>query len=165
MSIKDELFYSPKNAYDRMSEAELAECHAYAEDYKKYLTAAKTERLAVSEAIKLAEAKGFKPDAHKENGRVYCDVTGDLLGTLTVNVEEDSYCEVVITAVVTAGPLEQVRLGIGFNGCPSDILVSDTDGKEIGYKMEQFFSKGENRIALYKDAKKVKITGFKVQEI
>ncbi|MBO7738763.1 MAG: aminopeptidase, partial [Oscillospiraceae bacterium] len=61
MSIKDELFYSPKNAYDRMSEAELAECHAYAEDYKKYLTAAKTERLAVSEAIKLAEAKGFKP--------------------------------------------------------------------------------------------------------
>ena len=55
MSIKDELFYSPKNAYDRMSEAELAECHAYAEDYKKYLTAAKTERLAVTEAIKLAD--------------------------------------------------------------------------------------------------------------
>jgi len=61
MSIKDELFYSPKNAYDRMSEAELAECYAYAEAYKKYLTAAKTERLAVTEAIKLAEAKGFKP--------------------------------------------------------------------------------------------------------
>ena len=72
MSIKDELFYSPKNAYDRMSEAELAECHAYAEDYKKYLTAAKTERLAVSEAIKLAEAKGFKPF---EFGKTY--VPGD----------------------------------------------------------------------------------------
>ncbi len=111
------------------------------------------------------EKKGFKPDAHKENGRVYCDVTGDLLGTLTVNVEEDSYCEITITAIVSAGPLEQVRLGIGFNGCPSDILVSDTDGKETEYKMEQFFSKGENRIELYKDAKKVTITGFKVQEI
>ncbi len=111
------------------------------------------------------EEKGFKPAPRKENGRVYCDITGDLSGTLTVKVEEDSYCEITVTVLVTAGPLEQVRLGMGFSGCPSDMLVSDTDGKEIGYKMEQFFPKGENKVSLYKDAKKIKITGFKVQEI
>ena len=111
------------------------------------------------------EEKGFKPASRKENGRVYCDMTGDLSGTLTVKVEEDSYCEITVTVLVTAGPLEQVRLGMGFSGCPSDMLVSDTDGKEIGYKMEQFFPKGENKVSLYKDANKIKITGFKVQEI
>ncbi|MDD6189791.1 MAG: aminopeptidase [Clostridiales bacterium] len=68
MSARDELFFSPKNAYEIMSEAEVAECFAYAEGYKKYLSAAKTERLAVKEAVKLAEARGFKPF---EYGKTY----------------------------------------------------------------------------------------------
>lgn len=61
MPSREELFYKQKNAYELMDDAQIAECFAYAEGYMKYLTAAKTERLAVTEAIKLAEARGFKP--------------------------------------------------------------------------------------------------------
>jgi len=68
MSVRDDLFYKQKNGYERMSEAELEACAAYADGYMKYLTASKTERLAVTEAVKLAEAKGFKPF---EYGKTY----------------------------------------------------------------------------------------------
>ena len=34
---------------------------SYCEDYKKFLDAGKTERECVTEAVRLAEAKGFKP--------------------------------------------------------------------------------------------------------
>ncbi len=111
------------------------------------------------------EEKGFKPDLRKENGRIYCDLNGEISGKVAVDIEEASLCEITVTVVVTAPPLEQVRLGLGFNGCPSDMLVSDTDGKEVEYKTEQYFPKGENTVALYRDAKKIKVTGFKVQEI
>ena len=57
----EELFYKPQNVYEKMDAAETAACFAYAEGYKKFLSAAKTERLAVKEAVKLAEARGFKP--------------------------------------------------------------------------------------------------------
>ena len=68
-------------------------------------------------------------------------------------------------SALKAGLLGQVRLGLGISGCTSNMLVSDTDGKEVGYKTEQFLNKGENTVALYKDDNKIKVTGFKVQEI
>ena len=61
MAADNGLFYKQKNVYDLMSGAETAECFAYSEEYMKFLTAAKTERLAVREAVRLAEERGFVP--------------------------------------------------------------------------------------------------------
>ena len=58
---KNELFYQPKNGYDRIDAKERLACEDYCKGYMAYLDAARTEREAVSEAIKLAEAAGFEP--------------------------------------------------------------------------------------------------------
>ncbi len=59
--LKTKLFYKQKNGYDIIDVAERALCEDYCRDYMRYLDAARTEREAVTEAIVLAEAAGFKP--------------------------------------------------------------------------------------------------------
>ena len=55
-----------KNAWKKYL-PDLSQVMDFAEGYKTYLTASKTERLAVEESVKLAEANGFKPlDSFKE---------------------------------------------------------------------------------------------------
>ena len=56
---KEELFYAPKNGYDRLSAEDEAAMKAYCEEYKKFLDNGKTERECVAYAVKLAEEKGF----------------------------------------------------------------------------------------------------------
>lgn len=58
---RDALLYRPKNGYDRLSAGEETDMNVYCEDYKKFLDAGKTERECVDEAVRLAEAKGFRP--------------------------------------------------------------------------------------------------------
>ena len=58
---REALCYAPKNGYDRISADEEAAMRAYCEEYKKFLDAGKTERECVDEAIRQAEARGFKP--------------------------------------------------------------------------------------------------------
>lgn len=58
---REALFDSPKNGYDRLTPEDEAAMRVYCEDYKKFLDAGKTERECVAEAIRLAEAQGFKP--------------------------------------------------------------------------------------------------------
>lgn len=53
------LFYEKKNGYDRMDSAARSEMESYCEGYKRYLNESRTEREAVANAIKLAEAEGF----------------------------------------------------------------------------------------------------------
>ena len=60
-TLKENLFYNRKNGRLKASEETLAKADAYCEGYKAFLDAAKTEREAVDEAVKLAEAKGFVP--------------------------------------------------------------------------------------------------------
>ena len=55
------LLYQPKNGYDRLTAQEEQEMNAYCEDYKAFLNAGKTEREVVTEAIRRAEAQGFRP--------------------------------------------------------------------------------------------------------
>lgn len=57
---RERLFYKQKNVSDIIGEEEFAAAIEYGERYKTYLKNAKTEREAVAECIKLAEAKGFK---------------------------------------------------------------------------------------------------------
>ncbi len=56
---KKELFYQPKNGYDRIDVAGRLAMEDYCKGYMAYLDAARTEREAVREAVKLAEAAGF----------------------------------------------------------------------------------------------------------
>ena len=49
-----------KNAWETYSKAEFDSLMKFSEEYKDFLSKAKTERLAVKEAIKACEAKGFK---------------------------------------------------------------------------------------------------------
>ncbi len=58
---REQLMDSRKNGYDRLSVADEAAMKGYCEDYKKFLDAAKTEREAVDETVRLAQARGFAP--------------------------------------------------------------------------------------------------------
>ncbi len=58
--LKEKLLSNPKNSGLTMSDAEIAKADKFCEGYKRFLNAAKTEREAVCEAVKLAEKKGFK---------------------------------------------------------------------------------------------------------
>lgn len=58
---KDKLFYKQKNGYDIIDAAEMKLCEDYCKGYMRYLNVSKTEREAVAEGIKLAEARGFVP--------------------------------------------------------------------------------------------------------
>ncbi len=59
--LKETLFDSPKHAAKSMSDEEIAEADRFCEGYKEYLNNAKTEREAVCETVKMADARGFKP--------------------------------------------------------------------------------------------------------
>ena len=53
------LTYKNKTVYESVSGEEIAKAFAFADPYKKYLDDAKTEREAVTAAIKIAEAEGL----------------------------------------------------------------------------------------------------------
>ena len=58
--MEDKLLYAPKNGFDRISDAERAEMTAYCRRYMDFMDAAKTEREAAAETIRIAEANGFR---------------------------------------------------------------------------------------------------------
>ena len=53
--LREQLFYEPKNAYDKLSEADIEAAEAFSKGYKAFLDEAKMEREAVSFAVKLLE--------------------------------------------------------------------------------------------------------------
>ena len=59
--LKEKLFYQQKNGYDIIDTDERVRCEEYNKGYMDYLDVARTEREAVSEAIRLAEEAGFVP--------------------------------------------------------------------------------------------------------
>ena len=60
-SLKEQLFYSQKNGYDRIDVAERLTLEEYCEAYKRFLNDSRTEREAVRNAVAEAEANGFAP--------------------------------------------------------------------------------------------------------
>ena len=56
---KSPLFYKNKNLFDVLSAEEIARAYDYADGYRAFLNVAKTEREAVAEAVRQAEAAGF----------------------------------------------------------------------------------------------------------
>ena len=88
----------------------------YCEDYKRYLDAARTEREAVSEAIRLAEAKGFVPltadTAFAPGSKVYWSNRGKALLLAVVGAEPLSAGAVVAAAHVDSPRLDLKQLPV-----------------------------------------------------
>ncbi len=88
---KDELFYKQKNIYETAGEDVARAINSFAEGYKRYITASKTERLAVTEAVRLAEARGFKPYTYgstpKAGDRIYYVNRGKALTLAVIGSE------------------------------------------------------------------------------
>ena len=85
-----------KNAWEKYDETALEKVMTFNEDYKDYISRAKTERLAVSEAVKLAEAKGFKNISEYESLK-----PGDKV--YFVNYKKNLMCYVIGKNPVEAG--------------------------------------------------------------
>ncbi|MDR3310383.1 MAG: aminopeptidase 1 [Oscillospiraceae bacterium] len=66
---KPELLLTRKNAFDILTTEQLAAAQTYCEGYKAFLNKAKTEREAVAESIRLAEAAGFRPIGGVDSGK------------------------------------------------------------------------------------------------
>ena len=49
-----------KNAWNKYKDSKLDELMSFNEEYKKFITIGKTERLCVKQAVEYLEAKGFK---------------------------------------------------------------------------------------------------------
>ena len=85
-----------KNAWEKYDEAQLNDVMSFNEGYKDYLSASKTERLAVKNAVILAEAKGFKPidsyETLKPGDKVYF-----------VNKKKNFVCYVIGSEPIEAG--------------------------------------------------------------
>lgn len=64
--LKEQLAYKPVSAYKVLSEDDMKKADVYCEGYKAFMNAAKTEREAVCEAVKMAEAAGFVPFDYKK---------------------------------------------------------------------------------------------------
>ncbi len=58
---RERLFYQQKNGYDLIDAQERAAIHDYCSGYMAFLDAARTEREAVAEGIRMAERAGFRP--------------------------------------------------------------------------------------------------------
>lgn len=89
--LKEELFYNKKSVYELKDEAHIKKAFDYAEGYKSFLDSSKTEREAVSSAIALAKAAGFKPynlgDAMHPGDKLYYNNRGKSLFLFTIGSE------------------------------------------------------------------------------
>ena len=88
---KNELAYKKETIYKKADAERVKAAFDYAEGYKKYLDAAKTERESVTEAIALAQAKGFKEyklgDKISVGDKLYFNNRGKNLFVFTIGSE------------------------------------------------------------------------------
>ena len=86
--LKNKLFYENENGAMKADKAVLDAANEYCKGYMAYLDAAKTEREAVKEGIKMAKAEGFVPyafgDKIEKGGKYYYDNRGKALYLFTV---------------------------------------------------------------------------------
>ncbi len=70
--LEDTLKLRGKLAWDRMPESFRKECFRFAEDYRRFLDRAKTEREAVDELLQYARSRGFRGISDSERkGRIH----------------------------------------------------------------------------------------------
>lgn len=107
---KEKLFYQQKNGYDIVTEKETRLCEDYCAGYMSFLNTAKTEREAVAEGIKLAEAKGFVPYktgmALKPGTKVYSSNRGKALMLAVIGKKSLAEGSVIAAAHVDSPRLD-----------------------------------------------------------
>ena len=108
---KEKVLYSPKNGYDRITEARRRDMEDYCKGYKAYLDAGKTERECVAEAIRQAKEQGFQPYergmALAPGDKVYLSNRGKML--LLAVIGRKSLAE---GARITAAHIDSPRLDL-----------------------------------------------------
>ena len=89
--MSKELLYEKKTVYRRVDGEEIDKAYDYAEGYKHYLDVGKTEREALSEAVRMAESHGFREyklgDAIKAGDKLYYNNRGRNLFVFSVGTE------------------------------------------------------------------------------
>ncbi len=120
-TLKKQLFYKRKNAYNVLSDDEIKAADDFCEGYKHFIDVGKTEREACAEAVKIAESKGFKPF---ERGKKYC--SGD---KLYMNNRGKS----IILAVIGSEPIE--------NGV--NIVAAHIDSPRLDLKQNPLYESEE----------------------
>lgn len=128
--LKEKLFLKRDNAYASMDEAALKEADAFGGDYRRFLDTAKTEREACTEAVRLAEEKGFSA---YEKGKKY--QSGD---KIYVNNRGKS----LILAVIGSEPIENgVNLVAAHIDSPRLDLKQNPlyESEELGYFKTHYY--------------------------
>lgn len=119
--LKEKLFMQKKNAYLRMSDAEIKKMDKFCEDYKHFLDAAKTEREATAFIKQAAGEHGFAPfdkdKTYKAGDKVYL-----------INREKS-----VILAIVGKEPIEK-----GVN-----LVAAHIDSPRLDMKQNPLYEKDE----------------------
>ena len=109
--LAEQLCYKPEAAHERLTESEMAEAFAFAEKYKAFLNAAKTEREAVAKAAEMAEKAGFVRyvrGAHYAPGaKVYAVNRGKAIYLMVIGSEQ-----LTSGVNITAAHLDAPRLDL-----------------------------------------------------
>ena len=89
--LSEQLFYTKKSVYEKKDASAVEAAYDFAKGYAAYLDAAKTEREAVKESVRLALAQGFVPyalgDDVKPGGKYFYNNRGKSLYLFTVGTE------------------------------------------------------------------------------
>ena len=89
--LKEKLFYERKNALNDVTEKNEKEITEYAENYKKFLDAAKTERESVAFAINYARENGFEEfeygKKYKAGDKIYYNNRGKSIYLVVIGKE------------------------------------------------------------------------------
>lgn len=107
-NLEDSVYYKRKNGFRDLSASEVDEAYAYAEQYKKFLDASKTEREAVCYAVCAAEEKGYRPyhfgDKLAEGGKYYFNNRGKSLYLFRIGTEKPEELGIAISAAHIDSP-------------------------------------------------------------
>ncbi len=89
--LKEKLLYKPTSTGDGMTDADFDAAERFAEGYRAFLDAAKTEREAVDYTIKLLDKAGYHPfeqgRAYAAGDKLYCNVRGRALIMVTMGTK------------------------------------------------------------------------------
>ena len=109
-NLRENLFFDPKNGYDRIDTEERLAIEAYSREYMDFLNSARTEREAVRYAIAAAKKNGFrefKPGLKLQPGdRVWVNNRGKALMLAVIGNEPLDSGAVIAGAHVDAPRLD-----------------------------------------------------------
>lgn len=109
-NLRENLFFEPKNGYDRIGTDERIALENYCREYMDFLNAARTEREAVRYAIEKAEDCGFRPyqpgQEVKPGDKIYFSNRGKALMLAVIGQETLDHGTVIAGAHVDAPRLD-----------------------------------------------------------